>query len=90
MPEITFNGKDAVRRGQEVIFITERAVFRLEEGGLVLTEVAPGMDLEKDIFSQMAFRPRVSENLKEMDPRLFRPEKMGVRQTQFHGNSHVR
>ncbi len=90
VPEITFNGKDAVRRGQEVLFITERAVFRLEEGGLVLTEVAPGMDLEKDIFSQMAFRPRVSENLKEMDPRLFRPEKMGVRQTQFHGNPHVR
>ncbi len=83
VPEITFNGKEAVRRGQEVVFITERAVFRLEEDGLVLTEIAPGMDLEKDIFGQMAFRPRVSEELKEMDRRLFLPERMGVRQSQF-------
>ena len=92
-------------KAAEKLYISPPAVIKqinlLEEGlglqlfvrthrGLVLTEVAPGMDLEKDIFSQMAFRPRVSENLKEMDPRLFRPEKMGVRQTQFHGNPHVR
>ena len=47
VPEITFNGRNAVARGQEVVIITERAVFRLAEQGVVLTEIAPGMDLEQ-------------------------------------------
>ena len=61
VPEITFNGRNAVARGQEVVIITERAVFRLAEQGVVLTEIAPGMDLEQDIIDQMAFRPIISE-----------------------------
>ena len=84
VPEITFNGRNAVARGQEVVIITERAVFRLAEQGVVLTEIAPGMDLEQDIIGQMAFRPIISENLKEMDHRLFQEEAMGLRSTQFH------
>ena len=52
VPEITFNGRNAVARGQEVVIITERAVFRLAEQGVVLTEIAPGMDLEQDIIGQ--------------------------------------
>lgn len=84
VPEITFNGRNAVARGQEVVIITERAVFRLAEQGVVLTEIAPGMDLEQDIIGQMAFRPIISENLKEMDHRLFQEETMGLRRTQFH------
>ena len=84
VPEITFNGRNAVARGQEVVIITERAVFRLAEQGVVLTEIAPGMDLEQDIIGQMAFRPIISENLKEMDHRLFQEEAMGLRRTQFH------
>ncbi|MFT9497342.1 acyl CoA:acetate/3-ketoacid CoA transferase [Anaerosolibacter sp.] len=78
VPEITFNGQDALRRGQTVIYITERAVFRLTDGGLELCEVAPGVDVEKDIIQQMGFKPKIAEDLKEMDPRLFSPEKMGI------------
>lgn len=84
VPEITFNGREAVARGQEVIFITERAVFRLTEEGVVLTEIAPGVDLERDIVGQMAFRPIISPELKEMDGRLFREEVMDLKRTQFH------
>lgn len=84
VPEITFNGREAVARGQEVIFITERAVFRLTEEGVVLTEIAPGVDLERDIVGQMAFRPIISPDLKEMDGRLFREEVMDLKRTQFH------
>ena len=61
-----------------VTYVTERAVFRLEEDGLVLTEVAPGLDLERDVLEQMGFRPRVAENLKTMDARLFAAARMGL------------
>lgn len=60
------------------MFITERAVFRIIGGRLMLTEIAPGVDLEKDILSKMEFRPAVSENLQEMDRRLFLDKKMGL------------
>lgn len=78
VPEITFNGKDALRRGQEVIYITERAVFRLTEEGLELCEIAPGIDLEKDIITKMGFTPKIAVNLKKMDQRLFSQEIMGI------------
>lgn len=81
VPEITYNGREAAARGQEAVYITERAVFRLSPEGLVLTEVAPGLDWERDVLSQMAFRPRISPDLKEMDARLFRDETMGIRET---------
>lgn len=83
VPEITFNGKLAVERGQDVLIITERAVFQLTKEGVMLTEIAPGMDLERDILSQMAFRPIVSPQLKEMDRRLFLAAPMGLRESQF-------
>ena len=76
--QITFSAEYAKRIGQKVLYITERAVFELGEDGLVLTEIAPGVDLQRDILDQMAFAPRVSEHLKEMDDRLFRPEPMGL------------
>lgn len=53
------------------MFITERAVFRLTEEGLTLTEIAPGIDLETDVLGQMEFRPRISPELKIMDAGLF-------------------
>lgn len=75
---ITFSGREALRKGQEVLYITERAVFRLEEEGLTLIEVAHGVDLQKDVFDQMAFQPVVPEYIRYMDPRLFREGPMGL------------
>ena len=54
-------------------------MFRLTEQGVTLTEIAPGVDLEKDILAHMAFTPAISPDLKEMDPALFRKEKMGLK-----------
>lgn len=76
--QITFSGEYAVEVGQPVLYITERAVFELTKEGLVLKEIAPGMDLQKDIINQMDFIPIISEDLKEMDPRIFREESMGL------------
>lgn len=77
--QITFSAEYALKTGQEVYYITERAVFRLTKDGLCLLEIAPGVDLERDIFEKMEFRPQVAEDLKTMDPRLFLPEKMQLR-----------
>ncbi|GAB6172110.1 acyl CoA:acetate/3-ketoacid CoA transferase [Paradesulfitobacterium aromaticivorans] len=77
--QITFNAKLAVQKGQPVIFVTERCVFELTEEGLVVTEIAPGVDLEKDILAQMNFVPVISKDLKLMDSALFKPEPMGLK-----------
>jgi propionate CoA-transferase len=76
--EISFNGRLARERGQEVRYITERAVFTLDDGGLVLTEVAPGIDVERQVLSQMGFRPRVADDLCTMDRRLYATGPMGL------------
>ena len=60
------------------MYITERAVFELLGGVLTLTEIAPGIDLEKDVLAQMEFKPAIAEDLKLMDARLFTDEKMGL------------
>lgn len=73
----TFFGPRAARLGQPVLFVTERAVFRLGRDGLDLIEIAPGIDLERDVLAQMAFRPRV-EDVAEMDPRIFRDAPMAL------------
>ena len=83
--EITFCGEQALKQGQEVVFITERAVFRLTPQGIVLTEVAPGVDIQKDIISQMGFEPVISDELKVMDERIFREEKMNIRDEFMNG-----
>ena len=75
--QITFNGTLARESGKEVCFITERCVFRLTREGLTLTEIAPGVDLERDILAQMAFRPILSKDLKVMDSCIFTPGRMG-------------
>ena len=76
--QITFSGKYAVENGQEVMYISERAVFRLTKNGLELIEIAPGADLQKDILDKMEFTPLISKNLKTMDPRLFNEARMGL------------
>lgn len=76
---ITFSGPEALRQGKEVVFITERAVFELRQEGLVLTEAAPGLDIEKDVIQQMGFTPVVAKNVKTMDSRIFTDAVMGIR-----------
>ena len=73
----TYSGEYAFLRGQSALYITERCVFRLIEGGLELIEIAPGIDIEKDVLTQMDFRPSVSSKLKVMDPRIFADGPMG-------------
>lgn len=76
--QITFSGEYATEINQPVLYITERAVFELSKEGLVLIEIAPGVDLQKDILEQMEFKPIISDNLKEMDIRIFKDELMGL------------
>ena len=80
--QVTFSGAYAAERGQPVLYVTERCVFRRTAQGLELAEVAPGIDIERDILAHMAFRPIVRQP-ERMDPRIFRPEPMGLDQTLF-------
>ncbi len=75
--QVTFSSRNA-RQGQSVYYITERAVFRLTTNGLELIEIAPGVDLERDILRQMEFVPEVAMNLHQMDPLIFQEELMGL------------
>lgn len=77
--QITFSGDYALEVGQPVLYITERAVFELRKEGLVLTEIAPGVDLQKDVLDQMGFVPIISADLKTMDERIFKDELMGLK-----------
>jgi propionate CoA-transferase len=77
--QVTFSGPHAAARGQRVLFVTERCVFELGAPGLVLTEVAPGIDVERDILGQMDFAPQVRVP-RMMDARLYRPIAMGLRE----------
>jgi propionate CoA-transferase len=77
--QICYNGSFARREGREAVFVTERAVFRVGSGGLELFEVAPGIDIERDVIAHMAFRPVIAADLKTMDARLFLPNAMGLK-----------
>jgi propionate CoA-transferase len=77
--KVVFSGHQAIKYGQEIMYITERAVFRLNERGLVLEEIAPGIDLDKDVISKMGFAPIIGNSIKEMDRRIFNDGKIGVR-----------
>ncbi len=74
--QITYSGAYGRERGQRVLYVTERAVFRLQAAGVELIEIAPGIDLERDVIARMGFRPKIAANLAVMDARLFRPERM--------------
>lgn len=81
--QITFSGERAARLGQPVLFVTERCVFELTPAGLKLTEIAPGIDLERDILAQMDTVPEIGE-LIEMDHRIFKDQEMGLRNDLLH------
>lgn len=76
--QVTFSGQRAGREGRAVIYVTERCVFVLREDGLELTEIAPGIDMQKDILNQLPFKPNVYD-VKPMASVLFQPEAMGLR-----------
>ena len=76
--QVTFSGTLAAKTDKAVLYVTERCVFRLTDGGLELVEVAPGIDIDRDILAHMAFRPLMGQ-VREMDARLFRTETLGLR-----------
>lgn len=78
--KISFSSHQASRYGQEIMYVTERGVFTLVDSELILEEIAPGIDLDKDILSKMGFIPKVKSSLKEMDERLFFKSKMNIRE----------
>jgi propionate CoA-transferase len=75
----TFSGREAWRRGQTVLYVTERAVFGLHAQGLALLEIAPGLDLERDVLALMAFRPVVERAPTTMEAGIFGESAMGLR-----------
>jgi propionate CoA-transferase len=81
--QVTFSGIRAARLGQPVLYVTERCVFELSPEGLKLTEIAPGIDLERDILARMGTPPLIDEVV-EMDARIFAPEEMGLRSDLLH------
>ena len=74
----TFSGREARRRGQEVLYVTERAVFRLADDGIELIEVAPGIDPARDVLAHMDFAPRLSPALRTMHPAIFADRVMAL------------
>ena len=81
--QVTFSGPLAAADRKPVLYVTERCVFALTPDGIELCEVAPGVDLERDVLGQMGFRPRIGE-LVEMDARIFRDEPMELRRDLLH------
>ena len=78
LEQVCYNAAMGRARGQTTIFVTERAVFRVGREGLELTEVAPGIDVERDVVARMGFRPLVARDLKVMDARIFKSHPMGL------------
>jgi propionate CoA-transferase len=78
IPEISFSADEARKKGQVVKYITERCVFSLTRNGLSLTEVAPGIDIQRDILDHMEFQPAIPREPRTMNPLIFRNERMGL------------
>jgi propionate CoA-transferase len=80
---VTFSGAYAASKNQPVLYVTERCVFKLTEAGMELIEVAPGVDIDKDILPHMDFKPVINGMPTPMDARIFRPEPMGLKENLF-------
>lgn len=76
--QVSFSGDVARRRGQTIVYVTERCVIELQPRGLTVTEIAPGVDLQRDVLDRAGVQLHVAEDLTTMDEALFRPEPMGL------------
>jgi acyl CoA:acetate/3-ketoacid CoA transferase len=76
--QVSFSGRRAMAQGQDITYVTERCVVRLTAAGLVVTEIAPGLDLQRDVLDQAATPLGVSDDLREMDAALFQPGLIGL------------
>ncbi len=76
---ITFSGRYGAKSGRQILYITERCVFSLCERGVKLIEIAPGVDLQKDVLDFMDFEPIISKQPRLMDARIFCSEPMGLK-----------
>jgi propionate CoA-transferase len=77
--QITFSGEYSAETEQPILYITERAVFKLTPKGIMLIEIAPGVDLDKHILAKMEFKPLIADNVKLMDERIFKDTPMGLK-----------
>lgn len=75
---VTFSGRRALEQGQKVRYVTERCVLELRGEGMTVIEIAPGVDLQRDVLDKAAFKLHVADDLTEMDGRLFRPGPLGL------------
>ncbi|SED17599.1 propionate CoA-transferase [Rhizobiales bacterium GAS188] len=75
---VSFSGRRAVEQGQDITYVTERCVMKLTAEGVTVTEIAPGVNLERDVLAQAEFPLIVAKALKQMDAALFRPEPIGL------------
>ena len=75
---VSFSGSRAVAQGQDITYVTERCVLRLTPDGLTVTEIAPGVDLERDVLAQSEFPLIVPTRPKIMDSALFQPGPIGL------------
>jgi acyl CoA:acetate/3-ketoacid CoA transferase len=76
--QVSFSGPRAVKLGQDVTYVTERCVMKLTADGLVVTEIAPSVDLQRDVLDQAATALMVASNLRVMDAKLFQPDPCGL------------
>ena len=77
--QISYNASFGQERHQDIMFVTERAVLKMMPDGITVTELAPGVRLQEDVLDQMGFEPRVADEVKVMDPRIFSDGPMGLR-----------
>lgn len=77
--QITFSPREALNDGRRVLYVTERAVFELSRDGMVLLEIAPGVEVERDVLAQMDWQPLMPQAPSVMDPKIFSPSLLGLK-----------